>query len=646
MPDMPQNPSNDETPQARQADPVAPRGTRRLRPGTREWAAQILHEVGTPSRPTIHPALVPGVGVDESKGDFRLQWSVAAVAGCIALGFILWGLIDLPSLQAASHDIFGWMTSNLGWWFKLLTVAVFVFMLWVGFGRYRNIPLGRDGEKPEFSRSSWVAMLFSAGIGIGLLFFGPYEPLTYFLNVPPAFYRVEPGTYEAMQTALAQTIFHWGPMAWTYYALIGGAIAYVSYRRGRVPLISSLLDPLWSGRTKGILGPIVDAFAIVVTLFGTAVSLGIGALQITRGVEIVGGLGHLGNAVVIGIIAVLTACFIASAVSGVKRGIRALSNINMVVAGLLGLFVFIAGPTALLLALIPSATATFLGDTFRLVAQSAVSAPNAADFMSAWTTYYWAWWVSWTPFVGLFIARVSRGRTLRQFVSMVVIVPSLVCLVWFTIFGGTAMKMQMDGKDIANAPSSQDMLFTMLGDLPWPQVTAVVAMVSILIFFVTSADSASVVMSSLSQRGNPNPRKIVTAIWGLALAGIAIVMLLIGGQVALNGLQGLIITTALPFSFVLIAVMVAWAKDLARDPMTLRRTYAIEAIAKGLRAGIEKHGDDFVFASQHSDPQMGAGAWLDTTDPSLTDWYTDSLTEAADAAETVDENRPQPDRGE
>ncbi|GAB2473403.1 BCCT family transporter [Promicromonospora xylanilytica] len=580
-------------------------------------------------KPTDHPALLPGLGVERTSSNFGTNWGVFAFAAVLVAGVIAWGAAAPESLASASSTGLAWVSGSFGWMFGLLTAAVFGFMMWLGFGRYRNIRLGQDNEKPEFSVVSWVAMLFSAGVGIGLLFYGPYEPMTYFLDLPPAYESLDPGSNPAMHAAIVQTLFHWGPMAWAYYALVGGAVAYAAYRKGRTPLISSLLEPIFGARTKGWLGAVVDSFAIIVTLFGVAVSLGIGALQIGRGVEIVTGAGPLGNGAIIGIIVALSVAFILSAVSGVKRGIRALSNINMVVAGLLGVFVFVVGPTAFLLNLFQGTLMTFVGDSFRLLAQTAATAPDAQAFMDSWTTYYWAWWVSWTPFVGLFIARISRGRTLREFVTTVIVTPSVVCLVWFTILGGTSMWMEQATGALSSAESPQDMLFALLHQLPAGTFTSIVAMVSIIIFFVTSADSGSLVMASLSQRGNPTPSTWVTIVWGIALAAIAGVLLVGGGSVALNGLQSLVIITALPFALVVMLVMVAWAKDLARDPLTLRRRYAREAIVQGVRTGIEDYGDDFVVGvvrTQGAD--KGAGAWLDSEDPALTEWYRPEQAEA------------------
>lgn len=592
-----------------------------------------MREVTTPG--LVHPALIPGIGVERTGRAFATNWLVFAIAGIAVAAVIVWGLIDPESIAASGSAGLTWVSTTFGWMFTELTIAVTLCMLVVGFGRTGGIRLGADDEEPEFSTVSWVAMLFSAGMGIGLLFFGPMEPLTYFLN-PPHGFDVEPGTRDAMLTSLAQVVLHWGPMAWAYYALVGGAIAYAAYRRGRSPLISAIFTPIFGQRTEGWIGSVIDVFAIIVTLGGTAISLGMGALQIGRGAEVVAGIGPVGNGFLVGTIAVLTALFVVSAVSGIKRGIRALSNINMVVAGILGLFIFIAGPTLLILNLLPAAAVEFAEELGTMLACNGSRGEDVQAFMNGWTTYYWAWWVSWTPFVGMFIAKISRGRTLREFVTVVVLVPSAVCLTWFTIVGGTTMQMEMDGLAISEAGSSEAMLFAVLGNLPLGLITSIAAMISIVIFFVTSADSASIVMGSMSQRGKPEPSMWVTITWGLLLGATAATLLVVGGETALSGLQSLMVVTALPFSFVVIGIMVAWAKDLRTDPYNLRRKYAKAAIAEGVRRGIEEHGDDFVFDVSEVPAEQGAGAWLDSDDPALTEWYTDATTGAIQTVDPAD----------
>ncbi|WP_404311746.1 BCCT family transporter [Agrococcus terreus] len=594
---------------------------------------QVIREVTEPG--LVHPALIPGIGVERTGRAFPTNWLVFAVAGALVVAVIVWGVVAPASIQEVGSASLTWVADTFGWMFGALTIAVTVFMLFVGYGRTGGIRLGQDDEEPEFSTVSWIAMLFSAGIGIGLLFYGPMEPLTFFMTPPPGF-DVEPGSVEAMHDALAQTLLHWGPMAWAYYALVGGAIAYIAYRRGRSPLISAIFVPIFGRRTEGVLGSIIDVFAIVVTLGGTAISLGIGALQIGRGVEIVAGIGPVGNGFIIGTIAVLTAAFVVSAVSGIKRGIRALSNINMVIAGVLGLFVFVAGPTLLILNLLPSTVVAFFSELGTMLVRNPAQGEDTAAFLSAWTTYYWAWWVSWTPFVGMFVAKISRGRTLREFVTVVVVVPSVVCLVWFTIVGGTSMWMEQQGLGISESGSPEAMLFAVLGNLPLGIVTSVLALVSIVVFFVTSADSASIVMASMSQAGRPEPTRAVTITWGLLLGAVAGVLLIAGGETALGGLQSLMVVSALPFALVVIGIMMAWAIDLRTDPYVLRRKYAKAAIAQGVRLGIEQHGDDFVFGASSVEAEQGAGAWLDSEDPALTDWYTDATTGAIDVVTARD----------
>lgn len=583
---------------------------------------ELLEEPGT-----IHPALIPGIGVAENNKNFKTNWLVFAISFTLVIALIIFGLSDPERLGTISRQAVGWVSENTGWMFSLMAVTIFVFMLVVGFSTRGRIPLGADGEKPEFSTFSWIAMLFSAGMGIGLLFYGSYEPLFFFVNTPPAF-NIPPESTEAMHAAMSQTLLHWGPLAWSFYALVGGAIAYSSFRRGRPPLISAILDPIFSDRLKGPLGATIDIFTILVTLFGTAVSLGIGALQIGRGVEIIAGLGPVGNGAIVAVITILTMLFIVSAISGIKRGIKLLSNINMLLALVIALFVFIAGPTLFLLNLIPATAVSFITDLGPMLEVSGADGADAAAFMESWTTYYWAWWVSWTPFVGMFIAKISRGRTIRQFVTVVILVPSLVCLLWFGILGGTAIWMQSNGTDLAGAPSPQDTLFLMLGELPGGLIISVIAVISVTIFFITSADSAALVMGSISQNGRPVPAKSVSIVWGLSLSAIAVTLLLAGGQDSLSALQALVTVAALPFLIVLLLIMIAWWRDLSQDPIILRNKYARVAIAEGVRRGIEEHGDDFAFSSDEVTPERGAGAWLDTEDPSLSDWYNEAITQS------------------
>lgn len=593
-------------------------------PTRRERARSLLQQAGQAGNYPhgVHPALIPGVSIDDQRKNYRTDKVVFGVVAVLIVGFFAWGVLSTQTLETASGAALEWVTTYFGWLFNALAAIVLLFMLVVGFTRFGHIPLGLDGEKPEFSRFSWISMLFAAGMGIGLLFFGPFEPMQYYLEPPPG--TVEPETREAMHRALVQTIFHWGPQAWAMYALVGAAVAYGAYRRGRTILMSSIFAPLLGGSrgTQGWVGRTIDIFAIIATLFGTAASLGIGALQIGRGLQLTTGLDIANRVVLIGIVTVLTVVFIASAVSGVARGIRWLSNTNTVFALSMAFFVLIVGPTLFLINFIPSVIAAYLGEVPSLFAYSASFGDAQAAFVNTWPVFYWAWWVSWSPFVGIFIAKVSRGRTLREFVVTVILVPSLVCLVSFSIYGGTSMYYQESGRaDVGGAPNAQDSLFILLQALPAPAVTSVVVLVMLTVFFVTSADSASIVMGSLAQRGRTEPTRRVIIALGLMLSAIAVVMLLIGGESALESMQDLIIVSALPFAIAMIVMMVAFWKELSTDPAIIRWRYGQSALDQSVRAGVRRYGDSFALQVSQAEDGNGAGAGFDSHDAAVTDWY-------------------------
>ena len=563
-----------------------------------------------------HPGLVPGVAVDEQRVRYRTDKITFGVAGGLIVAFIFWGALSTESLTSASTSALSFTVTYGGWIFTALAAVVLLFLLFVGFSRFGRIPLGKDGEQPAYSMRSWIAMLFAAGMGVGLIFFGAYEPVTYYMTPPPG--RAEPESLQAMHSAMAQTIFHWGLQAWAIYAMVGAAMGYAAYRRGRPLLISAIFGQRAPG---SVWGRLIDAFAVIGILFATAASLGLGTLQIGRGVEVVAGIGPVSNAVLIGIIAVLTACFLISAVSGIAKGIRLLSNFNMMLAAAVAFFLFVVGPTVFLLNFIPSVVATYFGEMFDMLSMSASKGPDAEEFMRYWTLFYWAWWVSWAPFVGAFVAQISRGRTLRQYVTVVLLAPTAICVLAFSIFGGTAIWLQRSGSDIAGAASPEDMLFQMLDALPMSQISSVAVMILLAVFFITSADSASVVMASMSQRGNPEPTKPVVAFWALALAGVAAVMLVVGGANALQGLQDLVTVAALPFAVILLCIMPAFFRLLSTDPMMLRVQYARVAIDDAMRTGMSEHGDDFALAVKHETEGSSAGRDFDSTSPEYTEWY-------------------------
>ncbi len=569
----------------------------------------------------MHPGLVPGIGVDEQRNRFSIDPYVAGVTGILVVSFIAWGILLPESVANASSTAFSWAITNAGWLLNItMTLAIFV-MGYIGFSKLGRIRLGTDEEEPEFSRFSWVAMMFGAGIGVGIFFYGPSEPLTYYMSPPP--HTVEGNTVEALHYAMAQSHFHWGIAPWAAYALVGGAIAYSSYRRGRVPLISSAFSSLFGSRdTDGPLGKLIDVLALIATLFGTAATLGLSTIQIGEGITIISSVNEATNTLLIVIIAVLSIAFIISAVSGVARGIRYLSNTNITLTLGLVFFVFFTGPTLLMLNLIPSGIITYIDQMLPMMAKSLSWGDETVEFQSYWTAFYWAWWIAWTPFVGLFLARISRGRTLRGFVTVTVLAPTIIMALAFTVFGGTAITFHQNNVPGFNGDASNEaVLFSLFDQLPLSNLTPFILMLVLAVFFITSADSASVVMGTMSSKGDPSPKRPLVVFWGLCMMGIAIVMLLTGGEEVLSGLQNLTILSALPFSAVLLVLMVAFVKDLQSDPLFIRRTYAETAVENAIVRGLEEHGDDFELSVSPAETGRGAGSEFDSTAQRYTQWY-------------------------
>lgn len=496
----------------------------------------------------------------------RIDRPVLIISASVVAAVVVLGSIFPDRLESTATTVLTEVIDGFGWAFVLGATAFVVFALWLALSRFGRIPLGQDGEKPEFSTRSWIAMMFSAGMGIGLMFYGVTEPISHLMEPPVA--NVEPGTSAAAKQAMNYTMFHWALHPWAIYAVVGLALAYAQFRKGRTGGFSSAFVPLIGDRANGRSGRAIDVLAIFATLFGSATSLGLGALQIN------GGLGqaldvHIGTPTQILIIAVLTACFVVSAVTGVAKGIQLLSNINMVLAVLLLLFLFVAGPTIFILNLMPAMTGNYLVALPTMATRT--GAFGGHDWLAAWTIFYWAWWISWTPFVGAFIARISRGRTIRQFVLGVMAAPSVVSLVWFAVLGGSAIRLQQSGRaDIAgaNEQSQEAAMFAVLHQFPWAGFTTALVIVLVAIFFVSGADAASVVMGSLSSRGADHPPRAVVVLWGVLTGAVAAVLLLAGG---LQGLKTLTIIVAAPFLVIMVGLCVALARDLARDPAARRQ---------------------------------------------------------------------------
>ncbi len=521
----------------------------------------------------------------------RVVFGVTAV---LTLAFVVWGAVATDSLKDVSTDMLNGLIHNGGWFFMLAATGFVVFALWLAVSRYGKITLGKEGEEPEFRTVSWVAMMFSAGMGIGLMFYGVSEPLAHFTSPPPG---TDPAdSAAAMETSLATTLFHWTLHPWAIYAVVGLAIAYSTFRRNRRQTISAVFEPLIGKKhARGAWGRVIDILAIFATLFGSAASLGLGALQIGSGIEVLDWMDDAGTGLLVVIIGVLTLAFVASAISGVEKGVQWLSNINMVLALLLVVFVFIAGPTVIILDMLPTSIGAYLDDLPQLIGRTeASSGKGVADWLSGWTVFYWAWWISWTPFVGMFIARISRGRTIRQFVGGVILVPSTVSLIWFAVFGGSAMTVSERG-GLKGETTAEAQLFGLLHEYPIATVTSLLVMILVGIFFVSGADAASIVMGTLSQKGALEPGRFVVVFWGIVTGAVAAIMLLIGDGSgdALTGLQNLTILVAAPFTLVMIGMCVSLMRDLRHDPLIVRGEHGTEAVEKAVIAGHEQYDGDF-----------------------------------------------------
>ncbi|BBX15321.1 transporter [Mycolicibacterium duvalii] len=495
-------------------------------------------------------------------------------ASVIILGLILFSVVFSASAENAFTELNTAITSTVGWWYILVTTGFVVFAVYCGVSRIGTIRLGEDGERPEFSFTAWMAMLFSAGMGIGLVFYGVAEPLSHYVN-PPASRGIDGSTDAAAHQAMSLTLFHWGLHAWAIYVVVGLGMAYMTYRRGRPLSVRWLLEPLiGKDRVTGWIGHTVDVIAVVGTLFGVATSLGFGITQIAAGLEYLGWI-EVNNWWIVGMIGLITAIATASVVSGVSKGLKWLSNINMTMAALLALFVLLLGPTLFLL----QAWVQNLGGYIQSLPELSLRTAPFSDgsWLGSWTVFYWGWWISWAPFVGMFIARISRGRTVREFVAGVLLLPTLIGSLWFTVFGDSGILRQRNDGDmlVDGAVDTNTSLFQLLGGLPLGVITSVIAVLVIVFFFITSSDSGSLVIDILSTGGeNLDPPKLSRVYWA-GLEGLAAaVLLIVGGAGSLTALQTASIATAAPLSVVMVAACVAMFRafryDLATTPRFLQ----------------------------------------------------------------------------
>lgn len=443
-------------------------------------------------------------------------------------------------------------------WFYILTFSVFLlFLVLLSMSSLGNIKLGTNEEEPEFAFASWMAMLFAAGMGVGLMFFGVAEPLSHFAS---------PIAKDNAQEAMLHTFFHWGIHAWAIYGMIALALAYFGFRY-KLPLsLRSCFYPLLKDKINGRLGDAIDVMALIATLFGIITTLGFGAAQLGSGFHQIGWVAENSFTLQIVVIVVVMSLATLSAISGVGKGVKILSETNLVLALLLMVFVLFTGPTLHLLAAFSNNIGSYLGSLIPLSFKTYVYEPDHTSWFSNWTVLYWAWWCSWSPFVGLFIARISRGRTIREFVFGVLAIPSLFCVLWFTIFGNSAIWLDTHIAHGALAQlisSPEKLLFVFLSYLPLSTLSSFISLIIIALFFITSADSGIYVLNNIASRDKSltSPRW-QAAMWGILMSIVAIVLMASGG---LNVLQTMTLISSLPFTMLMILMAISLYKALLND---------------------------------------------------------------------------------
>ncbi|WP_071460506.1 glycine betaine uptake BCCT transporter [Bacillus massilinigeriensis] len=491
---------------------------------------------------------------------------VFTISVTITVLFIIWGLIPadvLPTgnLEHVTKIVQGFIIEKFGWFYLLAASSFLIFALFLVLSRYGNVRLGKDSDKPEYSYLTWFAMLFSAGMGIGLVFWGVAEPMNHYYAPPFA----EGQTPEAARAAMRYSFFHWGLHPWAIYTVIGLALAYFQFRKGQPGVISSLLRPLLGDKVDGAIGTAVDCIAVFATVFGVATSLGLGAIQIS------GGLSHTfsgisnGFGTQLAVIAVATVLFMLSAQTGLNKGIKFLSNFNIILAIALMLFLLFVGPTNFIMDLFTTTIGSYLQN---LPSMSFRLSPFEQDitWFQDWTIFYWAWWTAWAPFVGTFIARISKGRTIREFVVGVLLVPTIFGALWFSVFGGTGMYLEFfEHKGlmkVIETSGSEVALFSLLENFPFSSVLSLLAIFLISTFFITSADSATFVLGMQTSNGSLNPPNRVKLAWGVIQSASAAILLWAGG---LEALQRASIIAALPFAVVMILIVISLIKVLKSE---------------------------------------------------------------------------------
>lgn len=473
--------------------------------------------------------------------------------------FVVITIVAVDRMSEIYSAMQSWIASNMGWMFILFVQGFLIFSLVILVSRFGRVRLGGADAKPQYSYGSWVAMLFAAGMGIGLVFWAVAEPIFHYGSPPFA----DPETTAAAQEAMRFTFLHWGFHAWGIYAVVALSLAYFAYNRGLPLTIRSAFHPLIGDRIYGWMGDVIDILAVLATLFGIATSLGLGVSQMATGItHVFGGEATVGLQIFL--ILVVTMIATASVVLGLDRGVKRLSEINMGLAGILMLFVLLFGPTLFILKSFVQNSGEYLQNLFQLASWTEAYRPDAG-WQGSWTVFYWAWWIAWSPFVGMFIARVSYGRTIREFLMAVLLVPTALTFLWMSVFGGAAIHGALNGTGGIVAAVNADVstaLFVLLESFPFATLSSILAILLIMVFFVTSSDSGSLVIDTITSGGNTDPPVVQRVFWA-STEGVVAAALLLGG--GLTALQTASIATGLPFAVVLALMCIGLLRGLMDD---------------------------------------------------------------------------------
>lgn len=484
---------------------------------------------------------------------------VFVVSLLVVFLIVIWGLISPTNFTNVSNVVYTFLSDKFGWLYLISMFFFVVFALILAFSKYGKIKLGSDDSKPEYKTTSWFGMLFGAGMGIGLVFWGVAEPLSHFVNPP----GLEPGTTEAANFAIKTSFVHWGFHPWASYSIIGLALAYFQFRKNKAGLISSIFIPLiGEERAKGAIGKLIDGFAVFATVAGVATSLGLGTLQINSGMNFLFNIPKTTFVQLI-IIVVITIIFIWTAVSGIEKGIKLLSDINLGLAFLLLILIILIGPTLKIFNSLTNGLGFYIGDFIKDSLKIEAFGDNT--WINSWRVFYWAWWIAWAPFVGTFIARISKGRTIKEFVLGVMIAPSIASFIWFASFGtlGINLKNTLTLTALKEmAKVSDTALFLVVKHYPLASIISIITIVLLCTFFITSANSATFVLAMFTSEGDLNPSNLKKILWGVIQALLATVLLISGG---LKSLQTISVAAAFPFIFIMIFACVSLMKALKEE---------------------------------------------------------------------------------